>query len=122
MRCDLNVPLDGKTITDDTRIRASIPTVEYLVKTAPAADLEHIIGAKDRWGFTPLHEAENFDRSVIDKNGQAQRRSRVSIDDDAAEPCGRCQGCTVPGTGLPGAVWPCALHFYATAAAQAVGE
>lgn len=30
VRCDLNVPLDGKTITDDTRIRRSIPTIEYL--------------------------------------------------------------------------------------------
>ena len=30
VRCDLNVPLDGKTITDDTRIRSSIPTLEYL--------------------------------------------------------------------------------------------
>ncbi len=30
VRCDLNVPLDGTTITDDTRIRSSIPTLEYL--------------------------------------------------------------------------------------------
>jgi phosphoglycerate kinase len=30
VRCDLNVPLDGKTITDDTRIRRSVPTLEYL--------------------------------------------------------------------------------------------
>lgn len=30
IRCDVNVPLDGKTITDDTRIRSSIPTIEYL--------------------------------------------------------------------------------------------
>ena len=30
VRCDLNVPLDGKTITDDTRIRRSIQTIEYL--------------------------------------------------------------------------------------------
>jgi len=30
VRCDVNVPLDGKTITDDTRIRSSVPTIEYL--------------------------------------------------------------------------------------------
>ncbi len=31
IRCDLNVPLDGKKITDDGRIVASIPTIKYLV-------------------------------------------------------------------------------------------
>lgn len=30
IRCDLNVPLDGETITDDGRIRASIPTLTQL--------------------------------------------------------------------------------------------
>jgi phosphoglycerate kinase len=30
IRCDLNVPLDGTTITDDGRIRASLPTLQQL--------------------------------------------------------------------------------------------
>jgi phosphoglycerate kinase len=30
IRCDLNVPLDGQTITDDGRIRASLPTLDEL--------------------------------------------------------------------------------------------
>jgi phosphoglycerate kinase len=30
IRCDLNVPLDGQTITDDGRIRASLPTLAEL--------------------------------------------------------------------------------------------
>ena len=31
IRCDLNVPLDGDTITDDGRIRASVPTLKDLL-------------------------------------------------------------------------------------------
>lgn len=32
IRCDLNVPLEGKNITDDGRIVASVPTIKYLVE------------------------------------------------------------------------------------------
>ena len=33
IRCDFNVPLDSnQNITDDTRIRAALPTLEYMVK------------------------------------------------------------------------------------------
>ena len=35
IRCDLNVPIEDGRITDDTRIRASLPGIEYALKAAP---------------------------------------------------------------------------------------
>merc|ERR1712054_720248 len=59
VRADLNVPLDGKTITDDTRIRASIPTIEYLVgKGAKVLLSSHLgrpkDGPEDKFYLSPV--------------------------------------------------------------------
>eukprot|EP00568_Trieres_chinensis_P004574 CAMPEP_0183309210 /NCGR_PEP_ID=MMETSP0160_2-20130417/24505_1 /TAXON_ID=2839 ORGANISM="Odontella Sinensis, Strain Grunow 1884" /NCGR_SAMPLE_ID=MMETSP0160_2 /ASSEMBLY_ACC=CAM_ASM_000250 /LENGTH=110 /DNA_ID=CAMNT_0025473205 /DNA_START=98 /DNA_END=427 /DNA_ORIENTATION=+ len=61
VRCDLNVPLDGKTITDDTRIRRSMPTIEYLVsKGAIVAIASHLgrpkSGPEDKFSLAPCAE------------------------------------------------------------------
>ncbi len=32
LRCDLNVPMENGEITDDTRIKSAIPTMEYIIK------------------------------------------------------------------------------------------
>jgi len=45
VRCDLNVPLDKQlVITDDTRIRGSVPTIEYLSKNGAKVLLSSHLG------------------------------------------------------------------------------
>merc|ERR1711988_1805070 len=59
VRCDLNVPLDGKTITDDTRIRASVPTVKYLMEKGAKVLLSSHLGRpkdgpEDKFSLNPV--------------------------------------------------------------------
>jgi len=61
IRCDVNVPLDGKKITDDTRIRSSVPTIEYLVeKGAIVTVCSHLgrpkDGPEDKFSLGPCAE------------------------------------------------------------------
>src|SRR5699024_12539340 len=44
MRCDLNVPLDGSTITDEGRITASLPTLESLLDAGAALVITALLG------------------------------------------------------------------------------
>jgi len=60
VRCDVNVPLDGKKITDDTRIRSSVPTIEYLKgKGAVVTVCSHLgrpDGKEDKFSLGPCAE------------------------------------------------------------------
>jgi len=71
VRCDVNVPLDGKTITDDTRIRSSIPTIEFLKgKGAIVTVCSHLgrpkDGPEDKFSLGPCAErmGELLDQKV----------------------------------------------------------
>jgi phosphoglycerate kinase len=58
IRCDVNVPLDGKKITDDTRIRACIPTIKYLTERGAIVSVcSHLgrpkDGPEDKFSLAP---------------------------------------------------------------------
>jgi phosphoglycerate kinase len=44
VRADLNAPLDGGAVTDDTRLRAVVPTLQYAVKAGAAVVLASHLG------------------------------------------------------------------------------
>ncbi|HSK26961.1 MAG TPA: phosphoglycerate kinase [Jiangellales bacterium] len=59
VRSDLNVPLDGETITDDGRVRASVPTIQALrdqgARVVVCAHLGRPKGAPDpRYSLAPV--------------------------------------------------------------------
>ena len=61
VRCDLNVPLDGSRITDDGRIRASVPTLSRLRETGvPVVVVAHLGrpkgGPDPRYSLGPVAE------------------------------------------------------------------
>ncbi len=47
VRSDLNVPLDGTTITDDGRVRASVPTIEKLLVAGASVIVTAHLGRPD---------------------------------------------------------------------------
>ena len=44
LRCDLNVPLKNGVITDDGRIKASLPTIKYLLSVGASVVIAAHLG------------------------------------------------------------------------------
>jgi hypothetical protein len=65
VRADLNVPMDGDSISDDTRIRAAIPTLKYLVDNGAKVLLTSHLVRSRYFAATQLLIACRFPADVI---------------------------------------------------------
>ncbi len=88
VRCDLNVPLDGDRITDDGRIRASVPTLQQLreagAKVVVMAHLGRPKGrVKSEYSLAPAA------RRLSDLLGTEVRLAGDVVGDSAAETVAR---------------------------------
>ena len=91
VRSDLNVPLDGDVITDDGRIRASVPTIAKLVdrgaRVVVTAHLGRPKGAPDpRYSLAPVayRLGELLDRDVAfatDTVGESAKATVAALED-----------------------------------------
>ena len=58
LRCDLNVPIHDGKITDDSRIKASVPTIKYLAKNGARVIIcSHLGKPEKRQNLEPVCEA-----------------------------------------------------------------
>ncbi len=87
VRSDLNVPLDGTTITDDGRVRASVPTISLLVEAGArvivCAHLGRPKGEPDpRYSLAPVGErlAELLGRPVAFAEDTVGESARAAVD------------------------------------------
>ena len=90
VRSDFNVPLSNGAIADDGRIRASLPTLEYLIRAGAAVVVMSHLGRPDgvvdsAWSLEPVAQRlgelltvpVQFARDTVGSDADARRRSLV---------------------------------------------
>ena len=83
MRCDFNVPLDAQfNITDETRIVAALPTIQYLLENGAAVILCSHLG-RPKGGFEAKYSLAPVAKSLSEKLGFEVKLAKDVVGPDA---------------------------------------
>ncbi|NLB16824.1 MAG: phosphoglycerate kinase [Clostridiales bacterium] len=82
VRCDFNVPMDGQTITDDKRIVAALPTIEYLIDNKAKVILCSHLG-RPKGEFNPKYTLAPIAARLSELLGKPVPLAADVIGDDA---------------------------------------